>query len=105
VGLAPASARIEQTPAASVAVSTQAWLTRRCRVCGSQNKKNAPATCPNHGSSHVVALSNLQPCQALLRERKRKRLAESQGIQVTQKGSLPTKRRASNTCDLLDDDP
>jgi hypothetical protein len=50
-----------------------------------KQRKNQPAKCPEHGKNHVVAADKLRPCQALLRERKRKQLAESQGIRVPKK--------------------
>ena len=57
---------------------TQTYMRNKAR-------KNQPAKCPEHGKNHVVSAAQLRPCQVLLRERKRKRLAASQGIRVPKK--------------------
>eukprot|EP00242_Pyramimonas_sp_CCMP2087_P003346 CAMPEP_0198232124 /NCGR_PEP_ID=MMETSP1445-20131203/115563_1 /TAXON_ID=36898 /ORGANISM="Pyramimonas sp., Strain CCMP2087" /LENGTH=202 /DNA_ID=CAMNT_0043912775 /DNA_START=381 /DNA_END=989 /DNA_ORIENTATION=+ len=51
-------------------------------------KRNNTAQCPHQGTMHMVHLNQLRPCIQLLRERKKRQLATSQGIQLNKRTKL-----------------
>eukprot|EP00240_Pyramimonas_obovata_P013730 CAMPEP_0118928550 /NCGR_PEP_ID=MMETSP1169-20130426/5780_1 /TAXON_ID=36882 /ORGANISM="Pyramimonas obovata, Strain CCMP722" /LENGTH=243 /DNA_ID=CAMNT_0006870557 /DNA_START=21 /DNA_END=752 /DNA_ORIENTATION=- len=60
-------------------------------------QKGGQAKCPHMGTVHSVRRDDLQPCTNLLRERKRRQLAASQGMQANKRA------KSEDVLDLNDD--